>query len=65
MRQEGGWRDPAARANHKCPTIMEFENGSLQEFNERTYRYDYHASLLGDFHFYIVKTPKFLCSNCG
>ena len=47
MRQEGGWRDPAARANHKCPTIMEFENGSLQEFNERTYRYDYHASLLG------------------
>jgi len=35
----------AARANHKCPIIMEFENGSLQEFNERTYRYDYHASL--------------------
>ena len=22
----------AARANHKCPIIMEFENGSLQEF---------------------------------
>ena len=22
----------AARADHKCPVIMEFENGSLQEF---------------------------------
>ena len=22
----------AARADHKCPIIMEFENGSLQEF---------------------------------
>ena len=62
-----------ARANNKCPIIMEFGNGSFRslatwrpvatsdcinqdetaiisgvwEFNERTYRYDYHASLLG------------------
>ena len=71
MRQEEDAVAQVPRANNKCPIIMEFENGSLQEFvrcgpgatsdyiyqdetailcgvwefNERTYRYDYHASL--------------------
>ena len=36
MRQEEDAASQVPRANNKCPIIMEFENGSLQEFGGKS-----------------------------
>ena len=38
---------PASSVDKSVDNVDNWEFGEFGEFNERTYRYDYHASLLG------------------